>query len=294
MISSMTGYGEAATEADGIVYTVELRTVNNRYFKPHLRLPDIAAFLESDIEKLLREQIYRGTVTYSLHMKNVASQVLMRIDENAVRQYVDELRSLAGSIGVQCCLDLAQLLNVPGILQPVVPDSALAENMKKAILSLTSQAVEQLKQMRAQEGQLLAEDLLENCAITGEKLKLIRQRSPAVVQEYHDKLKKRAEELLSGTHLKIDAEILAREVAVFADRCDIAEELTRLDSHLRQFVEICQNSNNTGRRLDFISQEMLREANTIASKASDSRICQWVVDIKCAIDRIKEQVQNIE
>ena len=130
--------------------------------------------------------------------------------------------------------------------------------------------------------------------ITGEKLKLIRQRSPAVVQEYHDKLKKRAEELLSGTHLKIDAEILAREVAVFADRCDIAEELTRLDSHVRQFVEICQNSNNTGRRLDFISQEMLREANTIASKASDSRICQWVVDIKCAIDRIKEQVQNIE
>lgn len=294
MISSMTGYGEAATETDGIVYTVELRTVNNRYFKPHLRLPDIVAFLESDIEKMLRERIYRGTATYSLRMKNVASQALIQIDENAVRQYVDKLRSLAGSIGVQCCLDLAQLLNVPGILQPAVPDSAMAEKMKKAVLTLTGQAIEQLKQMRAQEGQLLAEDLAENCRITQEKLKLIKQRSPTVVQEYHEKLKKRAEELLNGTHLKIDAEILAREVAVFADRCDIAEELTRLDSHVQQFVEICRNSSNAGRKLDFISQEMLREANTIASKASDTRICQWVVDIKCAIDRIKEQIQNIE
>jgi uncharacterized protein (TIGR00255 family) len=290
----MTGFGEATTEADGIVYTVEIRTVNNRYFKTHLRLPDIVAFLDGEIEKLLREQIYRGTVNYALRMKNVASQPLLQIDENAVRQYVDKLRVLAGSFGVQCCLDLAQLLNVPGILQPAVPDSTLAEKMKNAILTLTAQAVDQLKKMRAQEGQLLAEDLMENCRITQEKLKLIEMRGPIVVQEYHDKLKKRVEELLAGTHLRIDAEILAREVALFADRCDVAEELTRLDSHVRQFVEICGSNSNAGRRLDFISQEMLREANTIASKASDAKICQWVVDIKCAIDRIKEQVQNIE
>jgi len=294
MINSMTGFGEATTEADGIVYTVEIRTVNNRYFKTYLRLPDIVAFLDGEIEKLLREQIYRGTVNYALRMKNVASQTLLQIDENAVRQYVDKLRVLAGSFGVQCCLDLAQLLNVPGILQPAVPDSTLADKIKNAVLTLTAQAVDQLKKMRTQEGQLLAEDLMENCRITQEKLKLIETRGPVVVQEYHDKLKKRAEELLSGTHLRIDAEILAREVALFADRCDVAEELTRLDSHVRQFVEICRSNSNAGRRLDFISQEMLREANTIASKASDAQICQWVVDIKCAIDRIKEQVQNIE
>ena len=294
MISSMTGYGEATAEAEGVVYTVEVRTVNNRYFKPHLRLPDIVTFLDSDIEKLLREQIHRGTVTYSLRMKNIASKALLEIDEGAVRQYVDKLRLLSGSIGVQCCLDLAQLLNVPGILQPAVPDSEQAEKMKEVVLSLTGRAIDQLKQMRSQEGQILAEDLMENCRITQEKLKLIDERSPTVVQEYHDKLKKRAEELLNGTHLKIDAEILAREVAIFADRCDVAEELIRLSSHVQQFMEICQGDNNAGRRLDFISQEMLREANTIASKASDARICQWVVDIKCAIDRIKEQVQNIE
>lgn len=294
MISSMTGYGEASAEADGVVYSVEVRTVNNRYFKPHLRLPDIVAFLDGDIEKYLRERIHRGTVTYSLRMKNISSKGLLEIDEGAVRQYVDKLRKLSSSIGVQCCLDLAQLLNVSGILQPAEPDSEMADRMKEVILSLTCQAVEQLKRMRAQEGQILAEDLMENCRITQEKLKFIQERSPTVVQEYHEKLKKRAEELLNGTHLKIDAEILAREVAIFADRCDVAEELIRLGSHVQQFIEICRGDNNAGRRLDFISQEMLREANTIASKASDARICQWVVDIKCSIDRIKEQVQNIE
>jgi uncharacterized protein (TIGR00255 family) len=290
----MTGFGEAAAEADGIVYTVEVRTVNNRYFKAHLRLPDIAAFLDVDVENMLRKKIYRGTVSYSLRMKNVSGQTLLQIDEDAVRKYVDKLRTLSGSIGVQCCLDLAQLLNVPGILQPAVPDESVAEKMKETVLSLTEKAIDQLKQMRAQEGQLLAEDLTENCRLIQQKLKLIQQRSPTVVQEYHEKLKKRAQELLNGTKLKIEPEDLAREVAVFADRCDVAEELIRLDSHLQQFVEYCSGDQNAGRRLDFISQEMLREANTIASKASDAQICQWVVDIKCAVDRIKEQVQNVE
>jgi len=162
--------------------------------------------------------------------------------------------------------------------------------------------------MRAVEGAELAADLNRYCKAISEGLERIRSRSTGVLQEYSKKLKKRVDELLAEAKLKLDEDMLAREAAVFAERSDISEELSRLTSHLQQFTESCQGSsssvksgqagnlpnNQAGRRLEFISQEMLREANTIASKASDAEISHWVVDIKCSIDRIKEQVQNVE
>ncbi|MBE0535537.1 MAG: YicC family protein [Phycisphaerae bacterium] len=294
MISSMTGFGEATAEAEGIVYTVEIRAVNNRYFKPHVRLPDIAAYLEADIEMLHREKIHRGAVNFSLRMKNVSGRALFEIDENALAAYMDKLGSLAGSNHVNCRLDLASLLVLPGIVQPVSPDSEQSDKMKRVILQLTGQAIDRLKEMRAVEGKALAVDLIANCEVIENKLTEIRKRSGVVIEEYHEKLKRRVAQLLSDGKLKIDEETLAREMAVFADRCDISEELIRLGSHLEQFVKCCREADHAGRRLDFISQEMLREANTIGSKASDARISQWVIDIKCAVDRIKEQVQNVE
>ncbi len=294
MISSMTGFGEATAEADGIVYTVEIRAVNNRFFKPHLRLPDIAAYLEADIEMIHREKIHRGAVHYSLRMKNVSGQALFEIDEHALAAYMSKLGALAGGAESNCRIDLAALLSLPGIVQPVSPDSEQSEKMKQVILSLTEQAIDRLKEMRAQEGKALAEDLIANCNVIAEKLQHIRGRSETVMQEYHEKLRKRVAQLLSDGNLKIDEETLAREVAVFADRCDISEELIRLASHIEQFGKCCRRDDHAGRRLDFISQEMLREANTIGSKASDAQISQWVIDIKCAVDRIKEQVQNVE
>jgi len=294
MISSMTGFGEAAAEVDGIVYSVEIKTVNNRYVKIHLRMPEIAAFLEGEVEALIRGQISRGTVNCSIRMKNVSGQTLFDLDQNALKGYISKLRDVAESNGIEYRIDLAQMLSLPGVVQPTVPDSAQAEKIKKAILESVSQAIEKLKQMRAKEGSMLVADLMGNCQVMNEKLKLIHQRSPGVVKEYHEKLAKRAKELLAGAQLDIDTEIIARETVIFADRCDIAEELTRLESHLKQFETHCNGDKNAGRRLDFIGQEMLREANTIASKASDAQICQWVIDLKCAIERIKEQVQNIE
>ena len=163
--------------------------------------------------------------------------------------------------------------------------------MKQVILRLTDQAIDRLK--RCAEGKALAEDLIANCEVIAEKLEEIRKRSGVVVEEY-TKSSEGVSQLLSDGNLKIDEETLAREVAVFADRCDISEELTRLASHLEQFIKCCRTADHAGRRLDFISQEMLREANTIGSKASDARISQAVIDIKCAVDRIKEQVQNVE
>jgi len=294
MISSMTGFGEAATEADGISYTVEIKTVNNRYFKARLRLPDTAAFLEWEIEKLLRDRIRRGTVSCALHMKNVSGEALFELDENTLTDYIGKLRDIARANNIDNRFDIAGLLTLPGVVQPLCPDSEQTNRMKAVILELVNQAIEQVKQMRRAEGAALAEDLAANCRVITEKLQSIRDRREVVTEEYHDKLKKRVDELLAGAQLNIDEELLARETAIFADRCDIAEELARLNSHLDLFTGHCQTDQDAGRRLDFISQEMLREANTIASKASDARIARWVIDMKCAIDRIKEQVQNVE
>jgi uncharacterized protein (TIGR00255 family) len=187
------------------------------------------------------------------------------------------------------------LLTLPGIVQPALPDEKKAEQIKKMVLSVTQKAIDRLKQMRAAEGAALAADLDSHCKAVKQDLEQIRTRSGVVLQEYQKKLKKRVDELLADAKLKLDKETIAREVAIFADRSDISEEIARLDSHLQQFAESCRtNAQAAGRRLDFISQEMLREANTIASKACDTEIIRCVVDIKCRIDRIKEQVQNIE
>ncbi len=290
----MTGYGEATSETNGVTYTVEIRTVNNRYLKTSIRLPDSVAFLERDIDKLLRKNLSRGTVSYVLRLKNVSSNVLFDIDEAALRAYMEKLGRVASSVDIKCPVDIGGLLTIPGVLEPVLPDEKEAELVKQAVLSITQEAIEKLKRMRADEGAALAADLKSNCEAIKQNLKEIRARSGVVLQQYEKKLKKRVNELLAGAKLKLDEETLAREVAVFAERSDISEEIARLESHLKQFNESCQANAQAGRKLDFISQEMLREANTIASKGSDSEIIRWVVDIKCRIERIKEQVQNVE
>ena len=307
MINSMTGFGESQGQLDGVTYAVEVKAINNRYFKATIKLPDSVAFLEADIEKLLRENLSRGTVSYVLRLKNISANVLFEIDQKALQTYMDRLSRIMSPADTQCRIDVAGLLTLPGILVPVLPDAKTAERIRKVVLGITQEAVNQLKQMRQAEGRALAADLESHCKAIRQNLERIRARSATVLEYYHKKLEKRVNELLMSAKLKLDEETLAREVAIFADRSDISEEVARLDSHLQQFVETCQRRpasplqneslpviGNTGRRLDFISQEMLREANTIASKASDAEIARCVVDIKCRIDRIKEQVQNAE
>ncbi len=294
MISSMTGCGGAQGEAGGVVYAVEIRAVNSRYFKTNIKLPEAAAFLEDDIERLLRGNLSRGTVNYVLHLRSGAAEVLLDIDETALHTYVEQVKRVAGSFGVECKVDIGSLLGLPGILSSMSPGEEKAEQIKEAVLRISQEAIGRLKQMRAVEGEALAADLEGHCEAIKQGLEKIRARSGVVPQEYAKKLKKRVADLLAEAKLKLDEETLAREVAVFADRSDISEEIARLESHLQQFSESCRSEAAAGRRLDFISQEMLREANTIASKASDSEISRCMVDVKCRIDRIKEQVQNIE
>ena len=294
MIRSMTGFGQACAEIDGVIYTVEIRSVNNRYLKIQVRLPDMLAFLESEIEKLHRQHIQRGTVYYSLCMKNVSGQALFDIDENTLSAYVQRLKGLLGADDGHGRIDLAGMLSLPGIVQPAIPTEEQTQRMRQAALALTQEALDQLSVSRGEEGKILTEDLLANCDHITEELSTIGERVNSVVADYHNRLKERVENLLAQAKLKLDEDLLSREVAIFAERSDIAEEVSRLGAHLQQFRECCEKGGPVGRRLDFVTQEMLREANTIASKGTDAAIAHSVIEIKCAIDRVKEQVQNVE
>jgi len=304
----MTGYGEAQGEINGVTYTAAIKTVNNRYLKTIIRLPEAIAFLEEDIDRLLRNNLLRGTVNCAVGLKNISSNELFDINETALQAIVERLNKIARSADAKCKIDIAGLLTLPGMVSPTLPDEGKAEQVRKAVLGIIQQATDQLREMRAAEGAALAADLDSHCKVIKQELKQIQNRIAIVAREYQDRLKKRVDELLADAKLQLDEATLAREVAVYADRSDISEEIARLDSHLQQFAAICKGTpsyNKTedkdspadiaaGRRLDFISQEMLREANTIASKASDAEIARRVIDMKCRIDRIKEQVQNIE
>jgi len=291
MINSMTGYGDAEGQLDGVTYIVEIKGVNNRYFKPKIKLPETVAFLEERVYELLHRSIERGSVDYVLRMKNASADMLFEINVNALTVYLNKLKTITGS-GVP--MDVGGLLTLPGILEPMRPDAQKSKSVSQFVLELSGKAIEDFKQMRRAEGAELEADLLKNCGEIHRHLEKIRQRKDLVLQQYHERLRSRVDELLSGVNIKLDPDTLSREIAVFAERCDISEELTRLDSHLKQFEENCKTDGQAGRRLDFLGQEMLREANTIASKAADAEIAHYVVDIKCCIDRLKEQVQNIE
>lgn len=307
MINSMTGYGQAEGEVKGLLFAVEIKSVNNRYFKTAIKLPETVAFLEEDIEKLLRRSLSRGTVNYILRLKHVPAEACYDIDDAVLQQFVRKLGPVVSSADISLAVDLAGLLSLPGVLVPPSPDEQTAADIRQAVLAVSGQALDNLRQMRAAEGTALAADLDGHCQVIKHELEQIRGRNSTTLQEYQSRLKKRVDELLAAAELKLDEATLAREVAVFAERSDISEEIARLGHHLEQFMETCANvrssesgagsrANNqaAGRRLEFISQEMLREANTIASKAPNAEIIHYVVDIKCQIERIKEQVQNVE
>jgi uncharacterized protein (TIGR00255 family) len=294
MLNSMTGYGEAEGEINGVSYAVEIKAVNNRYLKTIVKLPEAVAFLEENVERLLRKNLSRGTVNYVLRFKDVSANALFDIDETALRAVMERLNRVKSSADIDGTIDIGSLLSLPGIIRPTLPDEEMAEQVKEIVLDVTQRAVDKLKQMRAAEGNCLEAELESYCQAIRENLEKIRARSAVVMQEHAKRLRKRVDELLAEAKLKLDEETLAREVAILADKSDISEETARLDSHLQQFAESCQTNDQAGRRLDFISQEMLREANTIASKASDTEIIRYVVDIKCRIDRVKEQIQNVE
>lgn len=293
MLLSMTGFGSAQGQVDGVEFDVEARSVNNRYFKCTVKLPDSHSQIESEIEKHLRRRLSRGTITLSVRMRVPPDQAAYEVNTAALGRYVEQLRRVSADSDEALRIDLASILALPGVCTP--PSAGdLCQRTQAGLLELVDEAIEALMTMRCEEGKALAEDLRQHCGMIQASLATVAATAPEVLRMYHERLTVRVKELMGQGRAALDDQTLAREVAVFAERSDIAEEVSRLGGHLDQFDDALDADDPVGRKLDFIAQEMLREANTIASKASDAGIAREVVDIKTAVDRIKEQVQNVE
>lgn len=293
MIVSMTGFGDATQERDGTHYAVEIRSLNNRYFKPTIKLPDALGGLEPEVESMLRRQLGRGSITYILKMRSNSAEAAYHINTQALKAYLDQLQEVKG-LNQLVSIDLAGLVELPGVCQEPRDETDEIERHGPTIRAMTTRAIDKLQAMRDREGKALFDDLMKHVNVIQQSLDVIATRAPFVIDDYHKRLLTRVNQLMAKAELRINEPDLLREVAVFAERADISEEIQRLSTHLQAFEEAGHSDEHAGRKLDFITQEMLREANTIASKANDALIAKQIVEIKGAIDRLKEQVQNVE
>lgn len=296
MIRSMTGFGEASAQIDGVHYAVEIRSLNNKYFKGVIRLSEAFQSLEAELESVLRQRLTRGTITLIATCNDSSASAAYTINQAALARYVEQIKAVSQTAGGELRLDIASLLTLPGVLQPPADEEERLVRARNAFTSVVNKACSALVAMREREGNMLVEELLQQRQYIQERLGKIRERCPAVVADYEQRLKSRIEMLLQGQDARVDAVDLIREIAVYAERTDIAEEVARLTGHLEQFGQLltAKEDRPVGRTLDFLAQEMLREANTIASKSPDADTSRFIVEIKGAIDRIKEQAQNVE
>jgi len=295
-IRSMTGFGAAHLETEAARCTVEIRSVNNKFLKTTVRLPDEIAALETDIETAVSRRLRRGSVMVTVRWSAAGAAMAARIDADAARAAVEQLlAAMPESVRDRCTVDLATLLTVPGIAE--ADDSGeLADDARDVVLRLLDEACDRLIEMRSREGDVVRVEMEGFGVRMRALLESIATRAPKVVELYRDRLHQRIEALLEDVGTSLGEEDLVREVAVFAERSDIAEEVVRLGGHLDQFFDLLGTPGGEpiGRTLDFLTQEMLREANTIASKSSDSEIARAVVEVKGLIDRVKEQAANVE
>lgn len=292
MIRSMTGFGRAQEVLGGKDITVEIRSVNHRYFEFSARLPRAYSWLEEKLKGVAQGAASRGKVEVSLLIQTVeGSDAQVVVNTALAREYVEALRELGRELDLPDDLSLSAVARFGEIFTlRRAPDDE--EEVQANVLAVAAQAAERFSQMRRAEGEKLREDILGRLISIEERVAQVEERSPQTVAEYRQKLTARMEELLGKAAVE-EQRILA-EAAIVADRWAVDEETVRLRSHIAQLRSILDTPEAVGRKLDFLVQEMNREANTIGSKAQDVRIAQVVVEIKSEIEKIREQVQNIE
>ena len=294
MIKSMTGFGRGEYSDGKRNIIVEIKSVNHRYSDITVKMPRRYAFAEDKVKSAVKEKLRRGKVDVSILVENITeNDVNIKLNEMLAKQYFDNLKQLQDQFDVSGDISLQFLASLPDVMK-AIPDVEDEEEITKAILIPTAQAAANLEEMRAVEGQKLAEDLIAK----GENIKAIldqiAERAPQVAVAYTEKLRARITELI-GSSVQVPEDRILVEAAIFADKCAIDEEITRLNSHLIQMKDIITKSTQPdGKKLDFLVQEMNREANTIGSKANDITITGHMLDIKSEIEKIREQVQNIE
>jgi uncharacterized protein (TIGR00255 family) len=296
VLLSMTGYGEARYQSDALNLSIELRAFNNRYLKINVRAAEPYHLLEPEFEKTIRRTVRRGSLQVHLRFERKAAPQDFRINAVALASYVEQLRAACKQIGLPDRSDqiLAAILTLPGV---VAKPGNVGEHLHEdwpLIERTLEEAVARLQAMRQEEGRAMAQELLNHRQLIASQLRHIRDRIPHVSSAFRDRLFERVRTLLNGVDVRIDQSDLIKEVSIFAERSDIAEEVARLDSHLAQFQEFLNDPESPGRKLEFLTQEMFRETNTIGSKAGDVEISRHVVEIKAALEKIREMVQNVE
>ena len=290
----MTGHGEAHRHEDGLSIAVEVRTVNNRYFKLSLRITEGYNPLEPHLEALVRQHVRRGTVQVNLRIDREPKADDYRLNEAVLAGYLQQLESVLGGPVTREGAHLVPLLALPGVIKEPTAEYETIEAQWPRIESVLSEALGRLTQMRVEEGRSMAADLASNARTIAGELAHVEARGPQVVEAYRSRLTERLNKLLADVGVRIETADVVREVGVFAERSDISEEIVRLKSHLEQFDAVMASEESQGRKLEFLTQEMFRETNTIGSKANDAEIARHVIEIKTAIERMREMIQNVE
>lgn len=293
MIRSMTGYGRATGTFDGMDITLEIKSVNHRYFEFSSRVPRNYGFLDEKLKSFFQGKIARGKVECYLQIDTAGQQeTVVKLNRSLAQGYINAYNDLSEAFGIENDIKVSDMARVGDIFS-VSKESEDEEQICSDVLSVAEQALERFMDMRTAEGEKLRDDISSRLDFILEKVSFIEQRSPQTVREYNDKLLARMREVLADVH--VDEQRLLTEAAIYADKIAVAEETVRLRSHIDQFRKFFdENGGAIGRKMDFLVQEINREINTIGSKAQDIEIARCVVDVKAEIEKIREQVQNIE
>ena len=291
MIKSMTGYGKGNISENLRNYQVEIKSVNHRYLDVSVKMPRALSYLEEEVKKIISSKIKRGKVDVFISFENNSAEGKeIKINTEIAKIYINELKQLANQENISANIEVTDISKFPDVLS--IQNTQDDEQIKNELFNTVNIAVEKLVEMRQVEGEKLAEDILERISYIKEKIEKISLLSTGLIEEYVVKLEGRIKEILKNQ--EIDETRLAQEVVIYADKCSVEEEVTRLHSHIEQFAKLLNSEEAIGKKLDFIIQEMNRETNTIGSKANNLEITNGVIDIKTEIENIREQVQNIE
>lgn len=294
MIKSMTGFGRGEYNDGKRNIIVEIKSVNHRYSDISVRMPRRYSFVEDKVKNTIKEKIKRGKIDVSIMVENLTENDMnIKLNTMIAQQYYDNLKALQSQFDVSGDITLQYLAGMPDVLK-AIPDVDDEDEMTKCILQPVREAAANLEAMRMVEGEKLAKDLIMRGDIIKDLVDQIEERAELVPKAYTEKLRERIQELI-GNSVTIPEDRILVEAAIFADKCNITEELTRLNSHMDQMKSIiAQSSQPDGKKLDFLVQEMNREANTIGSKANDITVTNLMLQVKAEIEKIREQVQNIE
>ena len=293
MIRSMTGYGKGNLSIDNREYQVEIKSVNHRYLDVSVKMPRTLSYLEEDIKKQISEKIQRGKIDVFITFDNNSDEGRnVKINKELAKIYIQELRELAEEENLIENIRVVDISKFPDVLSIKMDKDD--EKIKNEVIEATKEAVDKIVEMKEIEGEKISQDLVARIEKIDNRIKEISSKSTGLIEDYVVKLEKRIKDLLKTE--EIDKSRLAQEVVIYADKCSVEEEITRLKSHIYQFRTLIEQNNKSaiGKKLDFIIQEMNRETNTIGSKANNLDITNNVIDIKTELEDIREQIQNIE